>query len=314
MGSDMGFLTTPPGEAARTHRRLLRFSRLLFAAYLAIAFLGASAVAEQSPSSSGALTSAPAILPPLSPPGFGQDASAVHPSAEAIPPSPPEVQYADGQLTIDAANSTLGDILKAVRDALGAEIDIPAKASRERMAARLGPGPAREVLSSLLGWTEYNYVIQASDDDPTSIQSILLTPRPKSSVPASSGAAISQTPSPWARRLTPAEARQPQEPGSDSSSEEAADGPEGQSPPNGSANSQSAGSQAATSAAGSDSASAPGAQSEEPSPKAEVAAAGGSDTTSDQAGKNSERMMQLQSLYEQRRQMIEEARKPSSQN
>jgi len=101
-------------------------------------------------------------------------------TAAEIPLTAPEVTYENGQLSITASNSTLGDILKAVRVVMGADIDIPPKASRERMAANLGPGPAREVLSSLLSWTDYNYLIQASDSDPDGVQSILLTARTKS--------------------------------------------------------------------------------------------------------------------------------------
>ena len=62
---------------------------------------------------------------------------------------PPQVQYSNGQLTIMAENSTLADILRAVRTQTGAEVEIPPNANRAGSGA-LGPGPARDVLAALL--------------------------------------------------------------------------------------------------------------------------------------------------------------------
>jgi len=47
------------------------------------------------------------------------------------------------------------------------------------VAVHLGPAPAREVLSSLLYGTDFNYVIQAKDDDPDGLRSVVLTVRGK---------------------------------------------------------------------------------------------------------------------------------------
>ena len=102
-------------------------------------------------------------------------------SAEQGTPSQHQVSYEDGQLTIVAENSTLGDILAAVSERMGADIEIPASASDERIWVRLGPGPARRVLAALLGGTDLDYIIQASETDPEGIQSVLLTPRTKAS-------------------------------------------------------------------------------------------------------------------------------------
>jgi hypothetical protein len=96
---------------------------------------------------------------------------------QEMPPNAPQVSWDGEQLTIMADNATLSDILAAVHACIGAEIDIPASASHERMSARLGPGPAREVLSSLLAWMDFNYIIQASDTDSKGIQSVVLTRR-----------------------------------------------------------------------------------------------------------------------------------------
>jgi hypothetical protein len=89
----------------------------------------------------------------------------------------PIVVYQHGQLTIDAENVRLSDIMSALQGVMGAQIDIPAGASDERIWARLGPGPARKVLSDLLSNTELNYVIQGSSTDVNGIQSVMLTAR-----------------------------------------------------------------------------------------------------------------------------------------
>jgi len=88
----------------------------------------------------------------------------------------PKVTYQDGQLTIVAENSLLSDILSALHTAMGAEIDLPPSASSERIWVRLGPGPARKVVSELLSGTDLNFVIQGSTTDVDGIQSVLLTP------------------------------------------------------------------------------------------------------------------------------------------
>jgi hypothetical protein len=123
----------------------------------------------------GQTTPTPNSIPPL--------------SLERVPPGTPQVTWDGSLLTIITNNSTLADILAAVHAKTGAEIDMPESASRERTAARLGPGPIREVLSSLLSWTGFNYVIQASDKNPDGIQSILLIPRPKDAIEVATNSA-----------------------------------------------------------------------------------------------------------------------------
>jgi hypothetical protein len=93
---------------------------------------------------------------------------------DQVPAVAPRVKYAGGELTIVAHNSTLGDVLKAVRQQTGAELDIPPNAS-ERVVADLGPGPARDVIAQLLNGTHFNYVMVGSATDPTAVQSIVLT-------------------------------------------------------------------------------------------------------------------------------------------
>jgi hypothetical protein len=92
-------------------------------------------------------------------------------------PQPPEIAWDGKQLTIDAENSRLSDILLAIRAKTGASVDFPGGATSERVAVHLGPAPVREVLSSLLYGTDFDYVIQSSDDDEDGLRSVVVTLR-----------------------------------------------------------------------------------------------------------------------------------------
>jgi hypothetical protein len=88
----------------------------------------------------------------------------------------PQVSYQTGELTIIAQNSTLGDILRAVRNRTGASFDVPPNAT-ERVVGRFGPGPAREVLATLLNGSHFNYVMLGSAKDPNAMSELILTPK-----------------------------------------------------------------------------------------------------------------------------------------
>ena len=91
---------------------------------------------------------------------------------DSIAPVPPQVSYENGQLTIVAPNSTLGDILRAVRKQTGAEIEIPE--AKERVVTHLGPAPARDVIAELLNGSRFNYVLLGSPLDPSAITRVVL--------------------------------------------------------------------------------------------------------------------------------------------
>jgi hypothetical protein len=92
---------------------------------------------------------------------------------DQLPAAPPQVDYQDGSLTIVAQNSTLGDSLREVRK----RIYVPPSAT-ERVVARLGPAPARDVLATLLNGSSFNYVMVGSVADPAALSSVVLTSRP----------------------------------------------------------------------------------------------------------------------------------------
>lgn len=99
---------------------------------------------------------------------------------DAIAAVAPQVTYQNSQLTIVAPNSTLADILRAVRKQTGAEIEIPA--APERVVTHLGPGPAREVVAELLNGSRFNYVLLGSATENDSLTRVVLVAKTGSDV------------------------------------------------------------------------------------------------------------------------------------
>jgi hypothetical protein len=91
---------------------------------------------------------------------------------DSMAPVAPQVSYQNEQLTIVAPNSTLGDILRAVRKQTGAEIEVPA--APERVVTHLGPGPAREVVAELLNGSRFNYVLLGSSANDAALTRVVL--------------------------------------------------------------------------------------------------------------------------------------------
>ncbi len=106
---------------------------------------------------------------------------------EQLPPMPPQVSFLNGQLTILAQNSTLGDILTAVQRKTGVEIDVPPGAGSQRLATQVGPASPRDALASLLQGTNLDYIILGNESHPGAISKVLLTVRAGSNAP---GAAV----------------------------------------------------------------------------------------------------------------------------
>lgn len=135
-----------------------------------------------------------------------QAASAPLP-AENLRAVPPRISYVDGQLSISALNTTLGDVLAKVASLTGVKFDVPPTANGERMPfVELGPGPAREILAELLSDSSFDYLLAASDTDPDRIQSVLIMPREKKAGKANRVDAASRSPrSPYSRGSAPVE-------------------------------------------------------------------------------------------------------------
>jgi len=144
----------------------------------------------------------PAPLPPL-PSGPTGPVPAI--PLDSIAPVPPQVSYQNAQLTIVAPNSTLGDILRAVRKQTGADIDIPS--APERVVTHLGPGPARAVVAELLNGSRFNYVLLGSAADDALLTRVVLVAKTgpdNGNVPSGPALAEQQQP-----RLGPGNKAQP---------------------------------------------------------------------------------------------------------
>jgi hypothetical protein len=101
-------------------------------------------------------------------------APAPRPTPEQMPAQPPHVEYINGLLSISANNSTLGDILNAIRARTGATFEAPG-GLQERVAVHIGPAPPRQVIADLLQGSRYDYVLVGSDNDPNAVRSIAIT-------------------------------------------------------------------------------------------------------------------------------------------
>lgn len=87
----------------------------------------------------------------------------------------PQVTFQNGLLQIRAENSSMGDVLQAVQRATGAAIDFPGSAS-EPVSVNLGPGALRDIVTSLLDGSRYDYILVISQKS-KSIERIVLTAR-----------------------------------------------------------------------------------------------------------------------------------------
>jgi hypothetical protein len=111
--------------------------------------------------------------PPLPPLPSGPRGPVPQISLDSMQAVAPRVTYQDGKLTIVAPNSTLADILRAVRKLTGADVDIPSNAT-ERVVTNLGPGPARGVVAELLNGSHFNYVLLGAPSDANTLTRVVL--------------------------------------------------------------------------------------------------------------------------------------------
>lgn len=94
-----------------------------------------------------------------------------------MPAVPPRVSYQDGQLTIVAENSTMADIIAQIRAATGIKIETMGGPSGDRVAARIGPAPVRDVILSLVQGSQYDFIILGVLGQPDAVERVILTPK-----------------------------------------------------------------------------------------------------------------------------------------
>jgi len=132
----------------------------------------------------------PAVQPALVAPAPETPPEPEQPKWPAFDPAAQGSVVWDSQgLRIDAANSSLQQILKDVSTATGAKVD--GLTTDERVFGAYGPGQTRDVLSQLLQGSGYN-VIMIGDRGQGTPRQILLSPRPHQ--PAGNQAAARPTP------------------------------------------------------------------------------------------------------------------------
>jgi hypothetical protein len=113
--------------------------------------------------------------------------------------SPPQVTYVDGQLAIHAQNTMLSDILEKVSAVTGVHFEIPENAHTTPITiVQLGPGPARQILASLLSDSHCDYVLEASDTDPDQLQSVQVIVKASKDIKAATNDLPVPTHSPYA--------------------------------------------------------------------------------------------------------------------
>ena len=148
----------------------LRWNRVGLALVLGVAILCTGSLSFASAASQH--TKKKAKTPPLPPLPSGPTGPVQPIPLDAIAAVPPQVSFENNQLTINAPNSTLADILRAVRKQTGAEIEVPS--APERVVTRLGPGPARDVVAQLLNGSRFNYVLLGSPSDDAVLTKVVL--------------------------------------------------------------------------------------------------------------------------------------------
>jgi len=151
----------------------LRWKNLSSALFLSVAVLctGSLTIAQAAPQQHQKKT-AKKPQPQLPPLPSGPTGPVQQIPLDSIAAVPPQVSYQNNQLTIVAPNSTLADILRAVRKQTGAEIEVPT--APERVVTRLGPGPARDVVAELLNGSRFNYVLLGSPTDDAQLTRVVL--------------------------------------------------------------------------------------------------------------------------------------------
>jgi hypothetical protein len=102
-------------------------------------------------------------------------APAPPPTLEQSPPVAAQVNYSNSQLSINAPNSTLSQVLRSVQSLTGAAVELAPGASSERVVGQFGPGAPRDVLNALLNGSKFNYIILGVDGNPGAVQRVILT-------------------------------------------------------------------------------------------------------------------------------------------
>ncbi|MEO8725131.1 MAG: hypothetical protein ABI383_03320 [Acidobacteriaceae bacterium] len=89
-------------------------------------------------------------------------------------PAPPRVSFADGKLTVIANNSTIQDVVNAVRGATGTTFDVLGGPIQDRLFGQYGPGPVNTVLEQILRGSGFNYIFVSTPGAPGQVKTATL--------------------------------------------------------------------------------------------------------------------------------------------
>jgi len=90
------------------------------------------------------------------------------------PANPPRISYANGEMIVQADNSSMADILSAIARATGAHIE-GTQPDSERVFGTFGPSTPRGVLDSLLTGSRYDFILLDAVEAPGKLQRIILS-------------------------------------------------------------------------------------------------------------------------------------------
>lgn len=107
-------------------------------------------------------------------------------------PGQPKVTWDSHGLRIDAANSSLRQILNNVATVTGAKVE--GMGADERVFGEFGPGQARDVLSQLLHGSSYNVLMIGDQGQGTPRQIVLSSRHAGGAAPAASGRPLQESP------------------------------------------------------------------------------------------------------------------------
>jgi type II secretory pathway component GspD/PulD (secretin) len=74
------------------------------------------------------------------------------------------VDFRNGQLSIVADDAELGKVLHQIGEKTGASVEVAPEVTGERVIAHLGPGPAAEIVSTLLSSPRIDFILMGSED------------------------------------------------------------------------------------------------------------------------------------------------------
>jgi hypothetical protein len=103
-------------------------------------------------------------------------------AAETIAPAPiseptATVHYAQGKLTVNSQNASLGTVLKLISAKTGAAIDLAPELQNEPVVAQIGPSAVQDVMSALLDSPKIDYIIMGSGTTEGGLQRVLVRTR-----------------------------------------------------------------------------------------------------------------------------------------